>query len=163
MDDNTIDLVSKYWNNGQAVEAGRIVFEHLTTDVQPKWAAGIFKLVLDRSGVQTPLFDELLSTANDKKSWKYGHQLFSRIRDVTLQYEAIQRSREHTEEERMISYLLYLAELVAKVIYNATDPIGEFDEDSGWWIADSLRGFIDRKWNDDAFKKSAWYVLCGVE
>ena len=163
MDDNTINLVSNHWDNGQAVEAGRIVFERLTTDAQPKWAAGIFKLILDRSGVQSPLFDEVLSMANDKKSWKHGHQLFSKIRDVTLQYDAIQRTRELNEEELMVSYLLSLAELVAKVIYNATSPVAKFDESSGWRIADHLCGFIDRKWNDDEFRKSSWLALCGVE
>jgi hypothetical protein len=30
---------------------------------------------------------------------------------------------------------LVLAELVAKVTYNETNPDDEFDEDSGWWVA----------------------------
>ena len=62
----------------------------------------------------------------------------------------------------MFASLLSLAELVAKVTYNAVDPPDEFDEDSGWWIAASLRGFVDL-WMDDEFSKVAWSALCCEE
>jgi len=62
-------------------------------------------------------------------------------------------------EQVMFPFLLSLAELVAKVTYNAVDPPDEFDEDSGWWIAASLRAFVER-WNDTNFSEAAWSALC---
>jgi hypothetical protein len=40
-----------------------------------------------------------------------------------------------TKDQETLASLLLLAEMVAKVTYNATDPPDEFDENSGWWIA----------------------------
>ena len=37
-------------------------------------------------------------------------------------------------------------------------PLDRFDDDSGWWIAASLKGFVDR-WRDPYFSESAWTVL----
>jgi hypothetical protein len=51
-----------------------------------------------------------------------------------------------------------LAELVAKVTYNATDPPDRFDEDSGWWIAACLRDLVDRL-GDEEFSEAAWSAL----
>jgi hypothetical protein len=56
--------------------------------------------------------------------------------------------------------LLSLAELVAKVTYNAAEPPDPFDEDSGWWIAASIRGFVDHRWKDQEFSEAAWSALC---
>ena len=55
-------------------------------------------------------------------------------------------------------HLFALAELVAKVTYNAAEPPDEFDQDSGWWIASELRYFVDL-WNDKSFSESAWLAL----
>jgi hypothetical protein len=63
------------------------------------------------------------------------------------------------KEQESLYDLLSLAELVAKVTYNAADPPDKFDEDSGWWIASCLRGFVDW-WKDDEFSKAAWSALC---
>ena len=64
-----------------------------------------------------------------------------------------------TKEQELLGWLLALAELVAKVTYNATDPQDEFDEDSGWWIAPCLKGFLDSL-NDNEFSNVAWSALC---
>jgi hypothetical protein len=52
-----------------------------------------------------------------------------------------------------------LAENVAKVLYNATDPRDEFDEDSGWWIVSCLKDILDVL-KDDEFSKVAWLAAC---
>lgn len=163
MDVDTIKVISEYWNAGLGVEAGRVVLEHLEKDAQPEWAARILKLILDRSGVHSPSIQELLVIADQKELWRNGHQAFSNIRHEALRLDSIERTRHLTEDEKMRSWLLGLAELVAKVTYNATNPDDEFDEDSGWWIADSLRGYIDHKWNDEEFKMAAWSALCCLE
>jgi hypothetical protein len=44
--------------------------------------------------------------------------------------------------DRSLLHLLLLAEIAAKVMYNATQPDDPFDEDSGWWLAPCLRELL---------------------
>jgi len=55
--------------------------------------------------------------------------------------------------------VVYLAELAAKVTYNATDPIDEFDEDSGWWVPYCVGHILDLL-QDEGFSESMWSALC---
>jgi hypothetical protein len=52
-----------------------------------------------------------------------------------------------------------LAELTAKVTYNATHPPDEFDEDCGWWIAVYLKRLLDSL-HDDSFSQRMWLAFC---
>ena len=38
--------------------------------------------------------------------------------------------------------LLFVAEIVAEIIYNASDAPAPFDTDSPWWLAPNARGFV---------------------
>ena len=146
-----------YWHAGKPVEAGRIIFEHLPADARPAWAGGILRLVLARSGVDTSHFERLLYTVDHPRQWANGHRCFDLLRDTTLALdEPMAREWGRDYDQRL--HLFALAELVAKVTYNAAEPPDEFDEDSGWWIASELRYFVDL-WNDKAFSESAWLAL----
>jgi hypothetical protein len=100
----------------------------------------------------------VLYIADHTKEWRNAHDAFSTVRKSTLKLDRI-RERGLTKEQELLGWLLALAELVAKVTYNATDPLDEFDEDSGWWIAPCLKGFLDSL-NDDEFSNAAWSALC---
>ncbi|MFZ5832955.1 MAG: hypothetical protein ACOY3P_22950, partial [Planctomycetota bacterium] len=62
-------------------------------------------------------------------------------------------------QERMLSQC-YLAENVARVIYNSTGPIDPFDEDSGWWVIPCLKDCVDRV-GDPEFEAQARLLLFG--
>ncbi len=62
-------------------------------------------------------------------------------------------------EQTLLLQQVGLAELVAKVIYNATNPPDEFDGDSGWWVAVCLKSILDLL-NDDEFSRLMWLNLC---
>jgi len=156
-EDIALDQALECWRAGQALEAGRLIFESLPNDIPPKWAAGVLRLVLERSGVRLSLFEDVLFIADHPPQWRHAHRTFSNVRDSLLTLDK-KRNRGLTSEEQLISSLLSLSELVAKVTYNATDPLDRFDDDSGWWIAASLKGFVDR-WRDPYFSESAWTVL----
>jgi hypothetical protein len=160
MNDSRTQLlrIRKYWEGDQAVEAGRLVYESLTPNERPTWAAGVLKIVIDRSGIQEGPFEEILAIAQDKAKWRTAHEAFSRLRCATLQLDDLKRTRGLSEPQQLMAWALSLAELVAKVTYNATAPADEFDIDSGWWIADSLRGFVDL-WRDEKFSRAAWTAL----
>jgi hypothetical protein len=161
-DDNLLERVREYWEGGQPVAAGQLIHDNLPADARPAWAARILRLVLDRSGIDRSHFERILYTADHPRQWANGHRCFDLLRDEMLICDDQQRWGRLTKNQEMFACLLSLAELVAKVTYNAVDPPDEFDEDSGWWIASSLRGFVDL-WKDDEFSKAAWSALCCEE
>lgn len=158
-EDDHLELAREYWKGGQPVEAGRLIHDNLPAEARPAWAARILRLVLDRSGAERSHFERILYTADHPRQWANGHRCFDLLRGETLKCDELRRRGRLTNEQEMFASLLSLAELVAKVTYNAVDPPDEFDEDSGWWIAASLRGFVDH-WKDDEFSKAAWSALC---
>jgi len=150
---------AKHWNEGNTLEAGKIIFENLPNDKRPVWAAQILKFAVDNSGTRNKEIDRVLDIAATPKEWKSAKNAFSKIRDLTLDIDK-KRNRGLRKEQEVLGWVLALAELVAKVTYNATDPIDEFDEDSGWWVAQILKGFLDLE-KDDGLSKAAWLVLRG--
>lgn len=155
-DGNRLERASEYWNEGQPLEAGRLIFDNLPTKVRPEWASKILRLVLGRSGIQTPEIEYVLHIADHATEWRNAHDAFSALRQSTLNLERLQA---RSLEQGLVLYHLYLAENVAKVIYNSIDPPDEFDEDSGWWVVACLRGLVDW-WSDEKFSEAAWSALC---
>ncbi|MBO0797478.1 MAG: hypothetical protein J2P31_01525 [Blastocatellia bacterium] len=155
--ESEIKRAAELWHSGEPYEAGRIIFEGLPEEVRPAWATGILHLVLERTGVKLKQIDRLLEIVDRPEEWRKAHQVFSSIRGQTLKWDELAK-HELTTEQRALGYVLELAELVAKVTYNATDPDDEFDEDSGWGIASILRNFVDRL-NDENFAQVAWLAL----
>jgi len=161
---NHVDVkeAADLWANGKPLEAGRLIYESLPLELRPGWASRILRLVLDRSKIQSSEIDDLLIVADNKPMWKDGHKVFDRLRNATLELDDLRRIRAPSVEESLQNYVLSLAELVAKVVYNATTPPDEFDEESGWRIAAYLRWLVDRQWPDEAFERQAWEVLSSV-
>ena len=139
------------------LDAGRLIFENLAVEARPPWAARVLQVVLDRTGVKSQLFDRAISMANNPHDWSKAHDLFSALRDATLELDQV---RLRTPRQTTLLRHLLLAELVAKVTYNATNPPDEFDEDSGWYIAQSMRDILDSL-NDEEFSTVAWSSLSG--
>jgi len=158
-DNNHLERAAAFWRGGQSLEAGRLIFENLPTEVRTKWASRILRLVLDRSGVRCSPIEQILQIADHATEWRNAHGVFSTLRKETLDLEKLQT---RSEEKNLLLCHLYLAENVAKVIYNATDPPDEFDEDSGWWIVSCLKCVLDLL-NDDAFSKAAWSSVCSEQ
>jgi hypothetical protein len=162
-DSDFLKQAAECWANGLPLEAGKLIYENLPPKSRPKWASRILKVVVDRSGRDSSPFDQVLTTAAREDMWKSGHDLFSSLRQLTLKLDEIRRERGLSKEDELSASILSLAELVAKVIYNATSPPDEFDEDSGWWIAACLRGFVDHEWPEEHFATAAWSALCTFE
>ncbi|WP_010582418.1 hypothetical protein [Schlesneria paludicola] len=154
-----MEIAERFWTNGKPLRAGRIIFERIPSELRPNWAARIFKLVLDHSHHQLPLFHDVLSMANNQHLWGNGHNIFSDVRTITMKMDKIQLERGFTDDEVEFASIVALAELVCKVTYNATHPLDEFDEDSGWYIAVLLKGIAVRVWADEKFSRDAWDAL----
>ena len=121
-----MDDLKMKWQGEEPVEVGRIIFKQIAPINRPIWAASILELAT--SWIRhLPEIDYLIAIARDSKEWNKGHIAFDQIRKLTL-----------VNQESLLEPLLLLAENTAKVTYNETHPRDPFDEDSGWWIAESI-------------------------
>jgi hypothetical protein len=90
------------------------------------------------SGAATPAeVRDVLRIAHDREQWAGAHAAFSAVRDRTLAAESSARGRATAELA-----LLYAAENVARLLYNATDPPDPFDADSGAWMLHSIATLV---------------------
>ena len=145
----------RHWQSGRALDAGRLLFESLEPDARSKLAATILILVTNRTKVRFPAIVSLLGIANDSTKWTEAHRAFSKIREATLELE---RAQIRSRDEEFLLTQLYLAENVAKVIYNATNPLDPFDEDSASWVIACLKCVLDLL-HDDAFSSLVLQTL----
>jgi hypothetical protein len=106
------------------IKIGQQIFENLPNDIRPSWAG----LVLSRfnhyiKDIPTSIL-ELYSIIDNKDRWKEAHEQFGKIRVFGLE------NKNYKPEN-----YLRLAELVAKVTYNASGQPAPFDSNSGHYIA----------------------------
>jgi hypothetical protein len=126
----TNDIVSRaldLWNANRATEAGWLICTQVPDAVRPFWAARILDLCRRRT--KCPVAVHAVHViATRRYLWRWGHVAFRAVRRVTLQYEAAKG------KDELCGGLLYLAENIAKVTYNATNPPDPFDHDAGAWV-----------------------------
>jgi hypothetical protein len=143
------------WKAGDYLNAGRALFERVPAPDRGKWACRVLASAAPAGTFNVPPVRELLGVCAQPDAWRGAKAIFSRIRHVTLKLEGrVFRRRNH---DARLNYV-YLAENVAKVLYNATDPPDEFDEDAGWWVAICLRGFLEHDAAPD-WERKAWSIL----
>ncbi|NOT61172.1 MAG: hypothetical protein HOP19_13215 [Acidobacteria bacterium] len=153
-----LNQAKEHWQQGRALQAGQLIFENLPNTDRPQWAASILRFALERSGVQNAAFEQLLYTTDHQAMWGNGHRVFSELRKITLEMDNLRRNQSLRSEQESLCLLLPLAELVAKVTYNATCPPDEFDEDSGWQIVAYLKKNLERLNQEDA-QGSLWSLV----
>ena len=129
------------------IAIGKQIFESLLNDIRPGWAG----LVLSRfdhyiKPVPSSII-ELYSIIDNKERWTEAHGQFDKIRRFLLNNKRYQPE----------AYLL-LAELVAKVTYNASGQPAPFDSDSGHYIA-SLALKAAEHFNDTRLEEDLKYVI----
>jgi hypothetical protein len=115
----------------------------------------VLRLVVAKGPPGSAAMQQILDILDRPAEWSTAHRIFSALRKETLMLEAC-RWRSNRQEALLRE--LYLAENVAKVLYNATNPLDEFDVDAGWWVAVCLKSLVDL-WADEAFSQAAWSAL----
>jgi hypothetical protein len=153
-----IDLAAAYWARGKAYDAGELIFDSLPVAARATWAVGTLKAALEWTGFDRTDFEEAIRTAEHPRMWANGHRAFDRLRRKALELGERGKTVGLSQAEKVYRKALGLAELVAKVTYNAVDPPDPFDEDSGPSIAVALRNLIDTI-GDPALVAAGWSVL----
>lgn len=151
-----------HWNSGDPLRAGRVLFEAIPANQRPEWAANTLQFAMKALDIEEAYLVRALNTARDTSRWKEGHKLLDSIRTQTLRLESKEAKAALDIRETRLLYLTHIAELVAKVSYNASDPVGPFDRDSGWYLAVLLSKLADLL-EDDEFRQNSWAILTQLE
>jgi hypothetical protein len=77
---------------------------------------------------------ELKNMASDPKQWRYGHDLFSSIRQKTITADKL--------NNRLLQHQYVFEEICAKTLFNLSDHYdpkcvefpARFDDDSAFWV-----------------------------
>lgn len=152
IDKQLLNEACDYWKQGRALDAGQILFYGIGVSERPKWAISILRLVNEHQEYQSEVINELLGMEEKSAEWPQAKRIFSELRKDVL---SLERSEPLDKKGRASLYQLYIAENVAKVVYNASNPFDEFDEDSGCWIVECLRQYADYLGDHD-FTQRAW-------
>ena len=145
-----IEEAKPFWDSGQPLKAGEIIYEHIRQIHRPVWAKEVLELCIPLTG-KIKEVEEVLRIAKEPERWKEAHDAFSAVRKLTLKSE-------RKVGDSIYARILYLAENVAKVIYNASGEPAPFDHDSGYWIVSNLRHIVDQN-KDETFEKQAWHIV----
>lgn len=143
--------IESLWFQGEGVKAGEMIYKAIPIEETPRWAAHLLQLCCSRIEPGSEI-DNVYKISLQRSNWRYGHDAFGKVRDLTLKYE------EGNTKNHLYGALLYLAECVAKVTYNASGESAPFDEDSGWWVSENLRHFC-QVLGDEYFEKAAYKML----
>lgn len=149
------------WCDGKTLEAGKLLFEEIPEDQRGLWATSVLELALEFAPVSNLQVRRLARMASRRCLWFTAHSHFDSIREQTLKLEKkIQRLDQLSRDDTIRLSLCFLAEGVAKVIYNSTNPIGPFDDDSGWHVTPAFHTLLT-DCADDRFSKEAELLLFG--
>ncbi|MBC8038670.1 MAG: hypothetical protein H7X89_15795 [Rhizobiales bacterium] len=143
MDKIDENRVREFWDNGMSIACGQTLFEYLREEDRPIWASNVLKTMAELAGIQLAEIDEAIDLARTPNRWPEGHLMFDKLRTMLLRLSWEPQSR---DDHALTKKLISLAELTAKVSYNATNPPDAFDDDNGWYIPNAtfkIVGIID--------------------
>jgi len=140
------------WSSSQELRAGQEIYEAIPNDKRPLWAAAILIYSIEGAQLNLEPVNKVLDIAQAPRRWREAHRAFQAVRDLTLKAEKKRPSDTHVA-------LLFVAEIAAKVTYNASGEPAPFDLDSGAWMAKNLRHFVSVC--KGASEAAAWDLLVG--
>jgi len=150
MKEKYIKEAKPYWEGGDPLKAGELLYEHIRQNHRPLWALEVLELCMHLTkGIAE--IDELCNIIRSPNRWAEAHEAFSSVRELTLKTE-------DSSSDPIYTGVLCLAENVAKVTYNASGEPAPFDYNSGYRIVSNLRYIVDQL-DDKAFENKAWYVV----
>lgn len=128
------DLAAKYWSSGESLKASQLLYGEVPAADRVSWSFALLELSVRWLNGER-MHSNLLDLRDSPSRWVRARRLFEKIRSRTLRLEG---RKSLDDASRALLNVCYLSENVAKVVYNSTNPIDEFDEDAGSWIAHCL-------------------------
>jgi hypothetical protein len=66
---DVLQQAGQYWKNKEALNAGRLIFESLSTEDRPRWAASVLRFIVARLEIRLPAVDHVLELADRPQQW----------------------------------------------------------------------------------------------
>lgn len=130
---------------GAAVE----IAARIPATKQPAWAASLVSWCAERAPRRPLEVDRLLEIAPDVTRWHEARGVFHVLRERKLAAQG----------DEDLTALLSVAELAAKVTFNASGGSAPFDRDSAARLAVALRRFVERLASHPDVEHEAWHLL----
>ena len=140
---------------GRALEAGKLIFEHIPTDHLAQWSANILEIALDHF-LTSPDIQAVLEFA--KHPDVFGNGIDDKWREAHAIIDEVNRFP-YLLPEPFPQLVFRLATNVGKVVYNAQGYPAPFDYDAGWEVVAILIQIVQGV-RDPKFEAKAWSVLC---
>jgi hypothetical protein len=141
------------WRYGDPLEVGKILYERLDPRRRPSWAVGVLDACCSALSTVPAEVEAVREIASTPARWMEARAAFQAVRSVVLANESRSRLAQTVDEA-----MLYLAENVAKVTYNATGASAPYDHDAGWWVAKNARALVELS-TDAALGARVWKAL----
>jgi hypothetical protein len=138
--------------NGDAVAVRRHLMEHLPPQQQVARARAVLEICRTH-WPRIPQVDRVATLAAEPARWVEAHAAFGAVRELTLR-------EERTPTNHVYEALLFVAEIAAKAIYNASKAPAQFDHNSPWWLPRNARDFV-RALGDESVGHQLWRALTG--
>ena len=148
--ENQTKLTYDDWVAGDVVDVGRRLMIGLSSARRVARAQAVLSLCRSRLPLVAAV-DHVAALADDPARWVEAHAAFGAVRQLTLRED-----REPTSDAYRA--LLCVAEIVAKIIFNASGAPAPFDSDSAWRLASNARDFA-RAVGDESFTHQVWQAL----
>jgi hypothetical protein len=143
-----------FWSQGQGLDAGQLLFEHIAPEHRPGWGANALAFAL-------PLFppdsdiEAVLEFAKHPEAWGRGDAGAWHAAHALV--GAVNRFP-YIRPEPAEQMIYTLAAMVGKVVYNAKAYPTPFDYDAGWDVVATLKRIVEHR-NDPVLVDQAWQVL----
>ena len=131
-----LDELYALWSSGRSLEAGEHLSAAIPVPEQPMWAARVLILALPLITPE-PAVDAVVSLVGEPARWAEAHDAFTNVRLLVLREERLAEAG-----DKLRIAVLMLAELVAKITYNASGAPRPFDADTAPWLAATARSVI---------------------
>lgn len=137
-----IQKAFEFWENGQAFQAGSVIFECVPLDKRHLWAFHILNFAYSIYPRNTDI-EAVLEFSEHPEKWKqHAHEAHKIVDKVN----------------RMGDLIFDLATQVGKIVYTAQQFPAPFDHNAGWKIAECLKEMVLQK-DEVEFTSKAWSVL----
>jgi hypothetical protein len=143
-----VENTKQLWESGDAIQAGRIIFEAIPNAKRPSWAASVVSFCQPLFSV-LPEINEVLTIAQNSSRWREAYEAFQAVRRANL-----------ANRDAALENYYRVGELAAKVTYNACEESksAPFDKDSGSKLVGILRAICEMK-KDKNFTEEAFRVV----
>jgi hypothetical protein len=149
----TAEKLYKRRSTGDALAVGQDIFSSLSPTQQVARAGAVLEACAAWVHGPKPVA-QVIELAKNPSRWREGHDAHSAVRDLTL-------AEERASTSKAYEALLFVAENVAKTIFNASGQSAPFDKDAPWWISSCARTLVVEV-GERSCEEDVWEALIGV-